>query len=357
MNAGFSSRSLSTAFAILAFMLLAACGSTPRHTATPSPHYKIGNPYQVKGRWYYPKEDPNYQAVGVASWYGREFHGRPTANGEIFDMNMMSAAHKTLPLPSIVEVKNLENGRKINVRVNDRGPFAHGRVIDMSRAAARRLGFEKNGLARVRVRYLGRGRLAGSASPAANRPVAVASAPTTDVEDGVAAIAAVAPKPENPLAPEPTTDAAPVLAAGDAPAPSEELDLLSEAEPTILATSESPISVDNEAAVEIIPAKETALIESPDAPIIDVSKAPESVLEALYVIRVATLSRLDNIEVLKKELADAGPLRVSRVETEAGDIFFRINMGPYVSPEDAEAQLAAVHAAGYDDAKVVTLTP
>lgn len=357
MIAGFSSRSLSTAFAVLAFLLLAACGSTPRHTGAPSPHYKIGNPYQVKGRWYYPKEDPNYEAVGVASWYGREFHGRPTANGEIFDMNMMSAAHKTLPLPSIVEVQNLENGRKINVRVNDRGPFAHGRVIDMSRAAARRLGFEKNGLARVRVRYLGRGRLAGSASPVADRPVAIASAPAADAAVSAPVIAAAEPRLENPLAPEPPIDDASLLADAASADLAEEPEFLIEDEPIVLAAGEAPLSGETAAAPEIIPAKETALVEPSDPPIIDVSKAPESVLEALYVIRVATLSRLDNIEVLKKELADAGPLRVSRVENDAGDIYYRINMGPYASPEDAAGQLAAVHAAGYADAKVVTLTP
>ncbi len=112
-------------------------------------------PYKVNGRWYTPKAQPDYEEVGLASWYGTIHHGRPTATGEIFDEWRISAAHKTLPLPSIVQVTNLENGKSIRVRVNDRGPFVDGRIIDLSRAAADELGFEKKGVTRVRVRYIG----------------------------------------------------------------------------------------------------------------------------------------------------------------------------------------------------------
>lgn len=117
--------------------------------------YKVGAPYQVAGIWYVPKEEPTYDQQGIASWYGDEFHMKPTANGEIFDMNAVSAAHTTLPLPSMVEVTNLDNGKKMTVRVNDRGPFVGGRVIDLSREAARQLGFDRQGTANVRVRYAG----------------------------------------------------------------------------------------------------------------------------------------------------------------------------------------------------------
>lgn len=112
-------------------------------------------PYQIKGIWYYPQADPHYDVKGVGSWYGEQFHNRRTANGEIFDMDAVSAAHKTLPLPSLVEVTNLDNGRKMVVRVNDRGPFVGDRVIDLSRAAADQLGYRRQGVARVRVRYVG----------------------------------------------------------------------------------------------------------------------------------------------------------------------------------------------------------
>jgi rare lipoprotein A len=147
-------RSLSLIAAVLACAGLVACASAPK----PSVANARGTmkPYQVHGKWYVPKEDPRYDEVGIASWYGPQHQGRPTADGEIFDMRKPSAAHKTLPLPSIVEVKNLENGRKIRVRVNDRGPFAKGRSIDLSREAADQLGFLRQGTAKVRVRYIGR---------------------------------------------------------------------------------------------------------------------------------------------------------------------------------------------------------
>jgi rare lipoprotein A len=113
---------------------------------------KIGNPYQVAGVWYYPSDDRGYDEVGLASWYGAQFHGGPTANGERFDMDRVGAAHKTLPLPSYVEVTALDTGRTILVRINDRGPFVANRIIDLSRRAAQLLGIERTGVARVRVR-------------------------------------------------------------------------------------------------------------------------------------------------------------------------------------------------------------
>ncbi len=116
--------------------------------------YKVGSPYTIKGKKYYPAVDYNYNKKGVASWYGPNFHGKMTANGEIYNQNDLTAAHKTLPLPSIVRVTNLENGRSLVVRVNDRGPYAHGRIIDMSKRAAELLGFKNNGVAKVRVKVL-----------------------------------------------------------------------------------------------------------------------------------------------------------------------------------------------------------
>jgi len=119
------------------------------------PAYKVGTPYKINGKWYYPAVDYQYNETGIASWYGPGFHGKKTANGEIFDQNKISAAHKTLPMPSIVKVTNLENGLVLeNVRVNDRGPFAGDRIIDLSKKAAEKLGFMKNGVAKVRVEIL-----------------------------------------------------------------------------------------------------------------------------------------------------------------------------------------------------------
>lgn len=113
-------------------------------------------PYQVRGHRYQPAEQPGYDETGLASWYGEQFNGRPTATGERFDMHALTAAHKTLPLPGLVEVTNLANGRRIVVRVNDRGPFVDNRIIDLSRGSAEALGMLEAGVGQVRVRYLGR---------------------------------------------------------------------------------------------------------------------------------------------------------------------------------------------------------
>jgi rare lipoprotein A len=114
----------------------------------------VGKPYQIDGKWYYPRYDPSYDRVGIASWYGADFHGLSTANGEVFDKDRISAAHPTLPLPSLARVTNLENGRSIVLRVNDRGPFVDDRLIDLSEAAAEELGYRRNGLAKVRVQFV-----------------------------------------------------------------------------------------------------------------------------------------------------------------------------------------------------------
>ena len=124
--------------------------------------HKLGQPYQVAGRWYVPRHQPGYDRAGIASWYGADFHGRRTSNGEIYDMNALTAAHPTLPLPSYAYVSNAANGRTILVRVNDRGPYVANREIDLSRASARVLGLERGGTGRVRVRYAGPAPLDGN---------------------------------------------------------------------------------------------------------------------------------------------------------------------------------------------------
>ncbi|MBO6783539.1 MAG: septal ring lytic transglycosylase RlpA family protein, partial [Alphaproteobacteria bacterium] len=147
-----SRRRSHVALALSAALVLSACAETEFlvHTAkqvrgdSVSPgtgRYKIGDPYQIKGVWYYPAEDYQYSETGIASWYGPNFHGKKTANGETYNQNDLTAAHRTLPMPSAVRVTNLENGRSLVVRINDRGPFARGRIIDMSRRGAQLLGF------------------------------------------------------------------------------------------------------------------------------------------------------------------------------------------------------------------------
>lgn len=170
MSASRRNLSLNAAAMLLACAALAACAS-PRYATRDDdeprasrPSQAAGGrvpatmrPYQVGGKWYTPRYDPDYDEKGIASWYGEQFHNRNTANGEVFDMDLITAAHKTLPLPSIVEVTDLDTGKKIRVRVNDRGPFVDGRIIDLSKGAAKKLGTYQRGVARVRVRYIGPG--------------------------------------------------------------------------------------------------------------------------------------------------------------------------------------------------------
>jgi rare lipoprotein A len=142
--------------------------SSPRVVALGDPvpkgggTYRVGKPYTVGGQVYVPEEDTNYRAEGMASWYGDDFHGRLTANGEVFDMGSLTAAHPTLPMPSYARVTNLRNGKSLIVRVNDRGPYHGNRLIDVSNRAAELLDFKGNGVAKVRVEYVGRAPLEGS---------------------------------------------------------------------------------------------------------------------------------------------------------------------------------------------------
>ena len=142
--------------------------SSPRVVALGDPvpkgggTYRVGKPYTVGGRIYVPEEDVNYREEGLASWYGDDFHGRLTANGEVFDMDSLSAAHPTLPMPCYARVTNISNGKSLVVRVNDRGPYHGNRLIDVSNKAAQLLDFKGNGVARVRVEYVGRAPLEGT---------------------------------------------------------------------------------------------------------------------------------------------------------------------------------------------------
>lgn len=306
--------------AVAGCVVLAGCSTAPRRSVEASPHYKVGAPYKVAGRWYHPQVDENYRAVGVASWYGAKFHGRLTANGEIFDMNRLSAAHTTLPLPSMVEVENLENGRKLMLRVNDRGPFVEDRVIDLSRAAARRLGFEDKGLARVRVRYVGAARLADAAPSArrsgrkpARRAVAPAVAPPSGVDEGADEIANLIATIET--AGFETPEQAPVMVSAYAPAP-------------------------------------------PSAGVIDISRldrAPAG--DHRYVIKVGALSMLDNISGARSALSQYGAVTLTREEPEGGEPLYHFKLGPFEDFHLAKARLEKVRGAGYSGAWLVGETP
>jgi rare lipoprotein A len=246
MTRGVPAQAVRLALILLAAGALAACATvqSPRYAARPtasnapprssgqaSPRgYKTGEPYQVAGIWYVPKDEPDYDKTGIASWYGDAFHMKATADGEIFDMNAFSAAHTTLPLPSLVEVTNLDNGRKLTVRVNDRGPFVDNRIIDLSHAAAAELGYDRKGLARVRVRYLGPAPLAGPAdavrvaSAKSSTPARPAALPDSPISTAPLELAVLGPPPVvteaalPPLAaPKPAPDAPPAEAGAARP--------------------------------------------------------------------------------------------------------------------------------------------
>jgi rare lipoprotein A len=162
----------------------------------------IGKPYRVNGVWYYPAEDKAYDHVGFASWYGPGFHGNRTANGERYDKRRFTAAHTTLPMPVLVRVTNLQNGHSTIVRVNDRGPFVPGRIIDVSEAAANALDFRHDGVVRVRVQYVGRadGPSVATAPPLPSAPAGVPMANAAEATGATSfppagAMAAAAPQP------------------------------------------------------------------------------------------------------------------------------------------------------------------
>lgn len=205
------------ALSLLVLPVLAACGGgnlgatvkrdafsskefgvavSPRVTRDPNPpkgggRYLVGKPYVVRGVTYTPKEDPNYQASGNASWYGSDFHGRRTANGEIFSANAITGAHPTMPLPSYARVTNVENGRSVVVRVNDRGPYLSGRVMDLSHRAADILGYVQKGVGNIHVQYIGPAPLEGDDT---RMLMASVNAPTR-MEQGRTMFALAAPQP------------------------------------------------------------------------------------------------------------------------------------------------------------------
>jgi rare lipoprotein A len=209
---------IQTARSIAAVTTLAAlsagCATGPEdNNVTVPPNagiYKVGVPYQIGDTWYYPAEQPDYDETGIASWYGPTFYGHATANGERFDADALTAAHRTLPMPVNVRVTNLDNGRSLIVRVNDRGPFAKSRIIDLSELAATLLGYKNQGTARVRVTFVSRADLKGGSPAPSEAPPEIASAVQAAPTNRVAS---------SDLEPVPGTAVAPPIATAYLPSP------------------------------------------------------------------------------------------------------------------------------------------
>ena len=274
-----------------------------------NPQYKVGNPYQIAGVWYYPKEEADYDQTGIASWYGSDFHGRLTANGEVFDRTIISAAHPTLPMPVNVRVTNLDNGRSIVVRINDRGPFVRGRIIDLSEQGAELLGFKDRGLARVRVTFISRADLHGlgpapiSEYTPPDVAMAVPAAPVSKIESG---------------------NLAPVAGAQVAPA---------------RATAALPKPV------------EQALIfvqqQIPDG---KVTEVPVPRATAMYV-QAGAFSTPNPAGVVASKLNSLGA-KVFR-GLKDGQNIYRVRIGPFQDVEQADEMLLRVQELGHNDVQIV----
>ncbi len=303
---------------VAAGLLAASCAITPKRPPPPPPEdhtvqvppnagiYKVGQPYQVDNVWYYPREQPDYDETGIASWYGPTFYGHHTANGEMYDGNALTAAHKTLPMPVNVRVTNLDNGKSLIVRVNDRGPYSRGRIIDLSKRAAELLDVVQTGTARVRVTYLSRADLGGGGPPPPETPPLVANA--------------------LPAAPAGKVDSA---ALGLVPG----------------ATVEPPPRVASLPAPAPIPAQMFA----DDQVTGKVTHVPVPPVTRLYV-QLGAFSKLDNAKALLGKVG--GDLRISTLQ-RGGQTLYRVRSGPLASVADADAALARITGAGANDAHIV----
>lgn len=283
----------------------------PPPAASAATNYKIGKPYQVAGVWYYPQEDFSYDETGIASWYGPNFHAKLTANGETFDQNAVTAAHKTLQMPAVARVTNLENGRSIIVRINDRGPFVNGRILDLSRRSAQLLGMEGQGTAKVRVQVLAEESriLAGKLKPdsAGNEPKVASAAPRGSVQ------AESLPPP-------------PGVKNGD----NGQVVVASSAKPT-----QRGMTAD---AVE----KEIAGQQVQSVPVHATN---------IYV-QAGSFGRHDNANRMVARLSGVGKASLQQVNLQ-GKTLFRVRLGPIASVEEADRVLDSVIAAGAQDARVV----
>jgi rare lipoprotein A len=278
--------------------------------------YKVGKPYKINGLWYYPKVDYKYAETGIASWYGSNFHHKTTANGEIFDMNGVSAAHRTLPMPSLVRVTNLNSGRAINVRINDRGPFAHGRILDLSRRAAQLLGFERAGTAPVRVVVLAE----------ESRQLAAAARNFTDRTPRIEP-----KKPDSAPTVSVTSSTLPPLAGAKmAKPPSDQF--------KVLPVTQGPVKIGR---------------SKPALAVVDEKVTLGTVTERPNIfVQAGAFSRFQNAHKVRAVLKQLGPTEITQVDKNQRP-FFRVRIGPLDTVKSADQILASVIKAGYPHASTI----
>ncbi len=273
--------------------------------------YKLGNPYVVAGIRYFPHFDAHYNETGIASWYGEPFHGRKTANGERYDMNELTAAHKTMPMPSTVRVTNLENGRVLVLRVNDRGPFVNGRVIDISRRGAQLLGFYRKGTAKVRVEFIEFAPL-----------IVVAKAPGREAEDDG-------------------------IAAGDQPGRRMSADevMVARSEPL-----EYRPDIESQYLDAPVQSSELGGIEN-DALTAQPEPANGTVMHGMF-IQVGAFAERSNAVRLARQLNQLSPSVISAANVN-GATWYRVRMGPLADLAEADHLLERTVAAGYNNARLI----
>ena len=301
--------------------------------STPKGYYKVGDPYQINGIWYYPKVDYQYDETGIASWYGEAFHAKLTANGEIYDMNDLTAAHRTLPMPSLVRVTNLENGRSMVLRVNDRGPFAAGRIIDLSRRSAQLLGMDRQGTAKVRVQILAEEsrQIADALSRGRPEPAAALASANSVATD------AVQVRPDAPNASPRSSvavQALPLPGAGAAPAVP--------APPPAVATPGVTAEVAKAAA------EREAAVLRPVQPV--VTTMP--VVPTDIYVQAGAFANVNNAVRVSAALTQVGRATVAPRQVR-DQLLYRVRFGPFSSVEEADRTLARVIQAGYPDARVI----
>jgi rare lipoprotein A len=337
-------------------LLLAGCAGPHysgghRHYALGRPHYTVA-PYEVNGAWYYPKVDYAYDRTGTASWYGPGFDGHATADGEIYDMNDVSAAHKTLPLPSVVEVTNLQNGRELTLRVNDRGPFVGDRLIDLSRRAAQLLGFERSGTAPVRIRIVKDAsiKVAEAAMLGEVGPVEVASTRRTAPRVELAAAAAASPPAAMPRnEPPPSLRAAEVIAA---PLPQQQ-----QTQEAQLAFSPPPPRSQQERQQRdywpslIAPAQAETLYPPPRR----AARIAASVIAAAHgriFVQAGAFAVPENAQRVRARIAVLGNAEIIPARVD-GVVLYQVRLGPAASDAEALRLLSAVVERGFAGAQLV----
>ena len=306
------------------------------------PRYKLGLPYSIKGQRYIPEENYNYQETGVASWYGPNFHGKTTANGGTFDMHTISAAHRTLPLPSVVRVTNLENGRQLKILINDRGPYAHDRIIDLSRRSAELLGMRRKGTALVRVEIIADESRAlkdymKSKGKYGRLPSPSMSSRYTDLRDKKI---------------QPQVGAAPVSKVSIGKISSSQSIASQSAIPKVSTAKVSTAKVS-----PISTQKSTPILKKPNHGVQSTTPManprPVTPIRQGTFIQAGVFSDKDNAIKTVRMLKKYGIARLDAITNSAGKRYYRVRVGPIKTSENADSILQSIRNSGFKDASAI----